>query len=262
MNKTTKATLAFAVILISFAAESADQASVCVHRKTGVMRLTQNCRKAETSLLLNTTGPQGEQGEPGIGIVGPQGLVGATGPQGPKGSTGPAGPQGPKGDTGPAGPASAVQILDANGQFLGYPSTEAHVYIPSLKADIAFKTPDSPPVYPDSPIELGDIADSLEYLSDTYRVYTQPNCAGTEYFRGSAGTKMPRVRKSSVNGKLYVARETAPVVIQIQSSRQAYADPCVNATLPYQTVYATPGYAITEVTLPFTVPVAFPLRYE
>ncbi len=64
-----------------------------------------------------------------IGAQGPQGVIGLTGPQGPQGAqgviglTGPQGPQGATGAQGPQGTAGlpgAMQVFDANGQFLGY----------------------------------------------------------------------------------------------------------------------------------------------
>lgn len=72
------------------------------------------CRRNETRVSWNQTGPQGPVGPTGAtGAVGPQGPIGltgaagATGPQGPKGdtgATGPTGPQGSKGETGATGP--------------------------------------------------------------------------------------------------------------------------------------------------------------
>jgi len=66
----------------------ADPVAVCVHKKTGVLRLSDHCKKSESSTTFNTTGPKGE--------VGPQGL------QGPKGD---------KGDIGPQGPGTSTQDL-------------------------------------------------------------------------------------------------------------------------------------------------------
>jgi hypothetical protein len=58
---------------------------------------TDSCRRNETAISWNQTGPQGPEG--------PQGPTGPAGPQGPAGPAGPAGPQGPEGPAGPAGPA-------------------------------------------------------------------------------------------------------------------------------------------------------------
>ena len=63
------------------------------------------CKKNETGVSWNVTGPAGPQGE--------QGLPGA---DGAKGATGETGPQGPKGDTGGAG---TPVVLDADGKQIG-----------------------------------------------------------------------------------------------------------------------------------------------
>src|SRR5262245_4217501 len=78
----------------------------------------ESCRKGETPLSWNQTGPQGPAGAPGAtgatGATGPQGPAGATGPAGAAGlpgadgvpgATGATGPQGPAGPQGPPGPA-------------------------------------------------------------------------------------------------------------------------------------------------------------
>lgn len=78
----------------------------------GQLRLSDECRRNESPIFWNQTGPQGEQGE--VGPQGEKGDAGDVGPQGEKGDTGDAGPQGatgPRGLTGPAGP-SGSNILD------------------------------------------------------------------------------------------------------------------------------------------------------
>lgn len=71
---------------------------------TGQLRLASECRRDESAIFWNQTGPQGEtgsQGEKGdTGDTGPQGEVGESGAIGPQGATG---PQGPRGFTGPSG---------------------------------------------------------------------------------------------------------------------------------------------------------------
>jgi len=64
---------------------AAEEVPACVHNRTRVVRFAPTCKRKETALIFNTTGPQG--------------------PQGIQGVQGPAGPQGPKGDTGAQGPA-------------------------------------------------------------------------------------------------------------------------------------------------------------
>ena len=74
----------------------------------------ESCRRSETRIHWNVTGPAGPAGAPGFpGAQGPQGLAGVpggVGPQGPAGAQGQvgpqgtAGPQGPRGEQGQAGP--------------------------------------------------------------------------------------------------------------------------------------------------------------
>jgi hypothetical protein len=89
--------------------------SVCINKKTGVIRAANKCSRDERKTVLGGVGPQGPKGD-----VGPQGIQGIAGPQGPKGdvgpqgiqgvqgSVGPTGPQGPKGDAGPQGVQGAT----------------------------------------------------------------------------------------------------------------------------------------------------------
>jgi hypothetical protein len=68
------------------------------HRKgSGQLRVidpaTERCRRHETPISWNQTGPQGAKGDKGD--PGPQGPAGPPGPRGSTGRTGPRGPQGP-----------------------------------------------------------------------------------------------------------------------------------------------------------------------
>ena len=85
----------------------------CVIKHLEFVRIVgarESCRRGETRLTWNVTGPQGPQGPAGPqGPPGPgtpittRAVQGPAGPQGPVGPAGPTGPQGPKGDPGPAG---------------------------------------------------------------------------------------------------------------------------------------------------------------
>jgi Collagen triple helix repeat (20 copies) len=81
----------------------------------GLLRIVgpnDTCKKNETALDWDITGPPGPPGPPGpegqqgpAGPVGPPGPMGAEGPSGPIGPQGPGGPPGPAGPQGPQGPA-------------------------------------------------------------------------------------------------------------------------------------------------------------
>lgn len=72
-----------------------------------IVGATQACKKNETLLEWNITGPKGD--------TGPAGPTGATGAQGPKGDTGPAGATGATGATGAQGPKGDKGDPGANG---------------------------------------------------------------------------------------------------------------------------------------------------
>src|SRR3954451_4835658 len=72
----------------------------CVDNK-GATRIidiaVDECRKNETAISWNQTGPQGLPGAPGVnGAAGPQGLQGVTGPSGAAGPAGADGLPGPQ----------------------------------------------------------------------------------------------------------------------------------------------------------------------
>jgi hypothetical protein len=146
MKITTKLGLGIAVVALlltgtlTYAQLANSTINACVS-KMGIVRIIPEgsptrCLKHETLLTWNTSGPEGEQGPKGdtgdIGPAGPQGEPGLKGdkgeqgeqgPSGPQGESGPAGPQGEKGEPGPQGPAGAggasLRLEDGNGQDLG-----------------------------------------------------------------------------------------------------------------------------------------------
>jgi hypothetical protein len=80
----------------------------CYAKHGGELRIIdpsagQQCKKDETAVSWNQTGPAGPQG-----AAGPQGPEGNTGPAGPAGPQGPKGDTGTPGPTGPAGPAGTA----------------------------------------------------------------------------------------------------------------------------------------------------------
>jgi hypothetical protein len=100
-NESTKVSIAlFAGILIGslgFGNATADETpaptvvqgeviSVCIDKKTGVIRAVASCKKTERKTVLGGTGAQGPKGDKGD-----TGTMGATGPAGIQGLTGAAG---------------------------------------------------------------------------------------------------------------------------------------------------------------------------
>ena len=86
--------------------------SVCIDKKTGVMRAASTCKKTERSYVLGGPGPVGPKGDVGPqGLVGPQGTQGVKGDVGPQGLVGPQGVVGPQGMTGATGSTGSVSGL-------------------------------------------------------------------------------------------------------------------------------------------------------
>ena len=69
--------------------------SVCIDKKTGIVRAASTCKKTERSTTLGGSGPRGEKGDKGdTGVTGLQGLQGAPGTNGIDGRTGATGATG------------------------------------------------------------------------------------------------------------------------------------------------------------------------
>ena len=109
---------------------TADEVKGCIAKGTGVVRISDKCKKKETPLVFQTgeavatQGPTGPKGDTGAtGQAGPKGDSGATGPAGPKGDTGLIGPQGPKGDPGSAGSGGGGMLAFFVDQLVGTDQT-------------------------------------------------------------------------------------------------------------------------------------------
>ena len=69
--------------------------SVCIDKKTGIVRAASACKKTERSTTLGGSGPRGEKGDKGdVGVTGLQGSQGAPGTNGIDGRTGATGATG------------------------------------------------------------------------------------------------------------------------------------------------------------------------
>jgi len=160
-----KALIATGVILLVLFVTSlqsfASEICVCINKK-GYMKFTESGQcKTQNQLCWNADGIQGPPGEPGE--------PGPEGPQGPQGEQGEEGPQGQQGEAGADGidglhcwdlngnrvcdlstedknndnqcdvsdcqgqpGIGAIQVYDANGQYLGI-NASGGIYIPSLE---------------------------------------------------------------------------------------------------------------------------------
>ncbi|HEY1532434.1 MAG TPA: type VI secretion system tube protein Hcp, partial [Polyangiaceae bacterium] len=114
--------------------------NACYDSGNGAVRIidpaNDSCKKKETAISWNQTGPAGAAGPAGAvgsaGVAGPAGLTGTPGAMGAPGANGSPGAAGPQGVAGPAGPAGAagsagpgapnhvaVATLSAHGQVTG-----------------------------------------------------------------------------------------------------------------------------------------------
>jgi hypothetical protein len=188
-------------------------------------------------------GPQGPQGVQGpMGPQGPQGYQGPQGFQGPQGPVGPTGLQGPQGPTGPEGvpgpPGGGVQVYDANGQYLGMSVGSAlggpgiAVFVPTFSRSV----------------NLGYTGEVMWH--DLW--FETSDCSGTPY---TDPFQTYQIFRNS--GKTYVGEEMTFVSIYIRSASLSVV-PCHTST-PSN---ASPVVRAIEIALPFSTPVAVPLKFR
>lgn len=260
------------IILVSILPgySSAEERSACVHKRTGALRIAEKCRKAESSMTLNTVGPRGDTGP-----VGPQGIQGPKGDTGPKGDAG--GPQGPKGDPGPQGiPGSggSLKVFDYNNQFLGYLIDKNTFYIPSLKALAGTEIRYKYFTYTGTGYE-GYLMEIASLTSRSPMVYfTSTDCTGTAFYEPLEPIESyGYIGRDSKTEKYYIVKDKPIIQIIAHSSQpvypgagnadgNGYTGQCTPYSAEGEATWVTPGRDLTEVTLPFTTPIALPFRYE
>jgi hypothetical protein len=199
---------------------------VCKNNKTGAPRLVKSptlC-KAKTEYLVTLTA----------------GSQGSTGPQGPTGSTGPQGAQGS------AGPSSGAKVYDAADQFLGYYITSSGGDNPLIEVMIE-------PLKKHAHIEdfSGELALDSVYFQST-------DCTGTPYTHNENKYRVFRGH----TGKYYTGTYMQPVSFFYNSLY--YYNSCLQIDPNQRPGYVTESSSVVaiEVTLPFTTPVALPMRLE
>jgi type VI secretion system secreted protein Hcp len=80
---------------VAIAATSSNTIHGCYSKSKGNLRIADSCKRTETAITWNKTGPRGRTGA--AGAQGPQGLPGTNGTDGKDGAIGPQGPAGPAG---------------------------------------------------------------------------------------------------------------------------------------------------------------------
>jgi hypothetical protein len=289
MKRILVSALAMVVFLIVFIITgfprlgSAGEIYGCYNKNNGSLRVVSNisqCKSPELPIKWNEVGPPGPQGEPGPqgpeglqgppgdkGDPGPQGPIGLTGSMGSQGDPGPQGPeglQGPKGDkgdpglqgpiglTGPMGqqgtpgpegtqgPAGSIDVYDAIDQYLGHllhaDISYTHIYVPTLQSVIVLTT------------QTGEL------YSDSYGtlVYESNNCTGQPYAHNQFQLRIFKNYESfyKLSAMVYMTSFTSHSWKDMNDGICRTWD-AIRKVIP-----------VEEVILPFTLPVALPLRLE
>jgi hypothetical protein len=234
---------------------------VCVNKKTSAWRIVANVNKCnakkENAQLLNTTGPAGPQGE--------------------KGEPGPMGPKGDKGGDGQGG----ISVYDANNQFLGY-GTPERFFIPApINAfakimggnGIYFSTYNPSNNYvTEGEYEhlIGSSNPNYDWLGIT--TYASTDCSGTSNSTFYDTVNIPPLAVKGIGtatGKYFIYKQKLiergeKVIVNSfwfpPTSSCRTVDATNESGFPFYTIPAT--FELIEVTLPFTLPLALPLRYE
>jgi hypothetical protein len=207
---------------------------ICKNNKTGAPRLVKSptlCKAKTEYLVTITSGAQGP--------TGPQGPQGA---QGPTGSTGPQGAQGPQGT---AGSSRGATVYDAADQSLGIflETTDKYepvgdFFSPAIKILI-------------ESLEREAVINAFTgQLDNGFFYYESTDCTGTPYMNANI---LYRVNKSA--GKYYTGTYMQPVSVMVNSDFNG-------VTCEHNEYLQNNLVVATEVTLPFTTPVALPMRFE
>lgn len=206
----------------------------CYEKHGGGLRIVSNnhsCHHDEISISWNKVGP-----------------VGPTGPQGPQGPTGPSAPPGLQPQV------QDPRVYDAKGQLLGIFPTAwdglLSFFVPTLSRFLFLSS------------VSGDV--DLSYPS-VYLYYDGANCSGKSYLDASVRYQILKV------GSKYFVADNSPAVCT--------NDPAINVTWvsvpqygdlgglsrvcqPVDQAVCNPVVPYSEVTLPFSMPVALPIRFE
>ncbi len=161
--------------------------NACVHRANGSVRIVEpgtSCKRSETAMAWNSTGPAGDPGLPG-----------ATGPAGS------AGPQGPVGPEGPPGPM-LLSVVDANGKTVGWA-----VGTDSMSAHVPFRVGDVS-------IVLRVYRNGIQDSGEGGPYFESADCTGSAYLFGAVYpyTLFSRTVVAGPGYRVYVADLAAPTV--------------------------------------------------
>jgi hypothetical protein len=249
--------MALLISVIPAASSYAETINACVNNRSGAMRIVVDpaqCKKTERpmswSMVVGAPGPQGEQGP--MGPQGPPGETGATGTPGTPGA------KGEKGDQGPAGPTwDTLEGYDANGQFFGTVTLTEMVtgfqlpYLPSIDKHISVNYGD------------GMVGAKIEAL-----YFPEENCQGQIYAQNTYCS----TEDNDWDNQIYTFKKN-------ENEYHTYAVTCERLRRDYKSVWfyypnlpmgnGCLNYSanqhdlvvLTEITLPFSIPLATPVYF-
>jgi len=266
---------ASSLVLVGFGLENASalELPACVNKKTGAWRIVaavKKCNaKTENAVLLNSTGQAGVAGI--AGAVGPQGPQGVKGDKGDKGDTGAVGPKGS------AAANSGISVYDANNQFLGVYAKEIMIGLEGTSYEIFVPAPVAAfvTIRPNGTIsDTYDPSDEYSYPliysrtdDSSYRsggYFTSNDCSGPSFTettyqrRGSKPLLIAGTGTAADKYFIYKEKNTDRGIVTLKSA--SFDSSCFPRNVILYT--APQSFERTEVSLPFTMPIAIPLRLE
>jgi hypothetical protein len=152
-----------------------------------------------------------------------------------------------------AQPTGAIQVYDANNQFLGLLTGNAYpyatqVYLPSER--ISFR------IRPVGDGTVGDLEDVADW-SDRQRYYTSSDCSGPAYIGNYYAGKIINTGQGFIRYDAPMQQIDVRGVVPISKGQPGSCAPAPSVNKAY-VVEDSP----TPVTLPFSVPVALPLQFR
>ncbi len=245
----------------TFIKAGGQQISVCV-KNSGLVYVIgesfkrQDCKKNDSLLSWNIVGPQGLKGNKGDigpkGDTGEQGSIGLTGSQGVQGEPGPKGDRGEQGSSG-----QSLHLFDANGQDLGtYLNSDDlsyQTFIPKLGVRVPFTT--KLICAPSVVCTIGSIVNAPKVT--TY--FSDMDCNGNVYAAAPNAGSVPdnHILVTTGNGKYFRVQNRA-YEISYSSYMSGGSAMCVQSS--GQKTETLPFLQIEEITLPFSLPLTWPLE--
>lgn len=243
----------------SIAQATMGQLTACVD-KNGDSRLIiegftkkQTCQKGEQLISWNLNGTPGIQGPKGeTGSQGPIGLTGSqgsTGKDGVNGVIGLTGPKGEKGEQGVAGqPALSLHLQDGNGQDLG-------IFIGGVGAFQSYIP--SSGVWADFLVN-NTTRTAIFVGKAQYVFFSGTGCSGTPYF-DSAALGVGNLGMVRIPSSRFFKWAQTPTLFSVVVKSSAYGGETPSVCGDHLSTLASADEA-TEVTAPFTEPLAWPLK--